>query len=83
MPPTNPARRRREDALSSGPAAVIGQPVGGARGLPQALGDDESAKALEGFATASWWPDGMPAATDGREQARGTTWGMTPVLSAT
>ncbi len=68
--PTNPSSAERADLLQTGLQAVL------ASDWPQALDayrraldDEESAEALEGFATASWWLDDVPAAIDARERA--------------
>ena len=70
MATTNPASRGRDEGLRSGLDAVLAGDWASARAAyRRALDDEESAEALEGFATASWWLDDVRAAIDARERA--------------
>ena len=70
MATTNPASRGREEALRTGLDAIVaGDWVAARTAYRGALEDGESAEALEGFATASWWLDDVAAAIDARERA--------------
>lgn len=65
-----PAQRDGDQLLAAAGAAVAERAWEEARGLyEQALGDEESAEALEGFAAASWWLDDVDAAIGARERA--------------
>ena len=70
MATTNPASRGRDEALRAGLEAVVAGDWPTARvAYLEALAGQESAEGLEGFATASWWLDDVPAAIEARERA--------------
>lgn len=70
MATTNPASRGRDEALRAGLEAVVAGDWRTARvAYLDALDARESAEGLEGFATASWWLDDVPAAIEARERA--------------
>lgn len=67
MPATSPSNT---ELLSAGLTALLdGSWADAHAAFAQALADEESAEALEGFAAASWWLDDVDAAIEARERA--------------
>ena len=70
MASSDPASRGGDEDRRTGLDAVLAGDWSLARAAYQRSLDREvSAEALEGFATASWWLDDVPAAIDARERA--------------